>query len=151
MGAEVGFGIGAEVGVDGACLQAAQHGDLALGPRPPRVARAVACRAVERHRARRRLGGGEAAAMSGAAAVAQAAVLDAAAGAAEALVAAALSGHARAVAAANLALHAHCAGLCGAVGTAPAAFARAAAQRARAVARAVSLARELCAPCLERG
>jgi len=72
--------------------------------------------------------------MSGAAAVAQAAVLDAAANAAEALVAAALSGHARAVAAANLALHVDCAGRRGTVGAAPTAFARAAAQRARAVA-----------------
>ena len=91
------------MGLGLACLLAAEDRDLALGPRPPRVAHAVACRAVERHRARRRLGGGEAAAMPGAAAVAQAAMLDVAGGAAEALVAAARSGHARAVPAANLA------------------------------------------------
>ena len=89
--------------------------------------------------------------MPGAAAVAQAAMLDVAGGAAEALVAAARSGHACAVPAAHLAHRAHCARRRGAVGAAPAAFARAAAQRARAVARAVGLARELRAPCLEEG
>lgn len=139
------------MGLGRACLLAAEDRDLALGPRPPRVAHAVACRAVERHRTRRCLGGGEAAPMPGAAAVAQAAVLDVAGGAAEALVAAARSGHACAVPAAHLAHLAHCARRRGAVGAAPAAFARAAAQRARAVARAVGLARELRAPCLEEG
>ena len=58
---------------------------------------------------------------------------------------------ARAVPAAHLAHRVHRARRRGAVGATPAAFARAAAQRARAVARAVGLARELRAPCLEEG